>query len=171
MQAPKGPFDIYIYNNTVFVREDLPARFAVVGTADGVLVANNIFYLTGGTEDVHGDQDTMAKWEVRANAMNRDPQRVFFENNLYPRKKIIPKTLKLQDDDPVIGDPEFRNPGGFRPEDYIPENKALIQNKGIKIRELRSSHVDSSFDLEVEVDFFGNPIRGKPDLGAIELPL
>ena len=47
------------------------------------------------------------------------------------------------------------------PEDYIPMNIDIIKDKGINI----------PFKGGVEPldrDFFGNPIIGKPDLGAIE---
>jgi len=40
---PKGPFNSYIYNNTIYTKSDMIAQVAVGISAEGVLLANNIF--------------------------------------------------------------------------------------------------------------------------------
>ena len=51
-----GPYNSYIYNNTVFVNKDIVSKIAVDKNSKGVLVANNIFYFEGETAMVLGDQ-------------------------------------------------------------------------------------------------------------------
>ena len=44
-----GPFDSYIYNNTIYMKEDSRSCFDFATTTDGILIANNIFYILGRT--------------------------------------------------------------------------------------------------------------------------
>lgn len=158
-----GPFNSYVYNNTIFVKEDYDTRFSFAPTTDGLLIANNIFYILGKSVDVKDN-------EVK-NPENKTIQNLVFKNNLFQRTGIIPKSVKIDDVAPLFGNPNFKNPGGLNPEDYIPQNIELIKNKGIFIEKIPGDEIGLDIGLEVERDFFGNPITDRPDLGAIELNL
>ena len=161
-KAPRtGPFNSYIYNNTIFVKEEYDTRFSFAPTTDGLLIANNIFYILGKSVDV--------KDHEVANPNGNSIQNVVFKNNLYQRVGIVPESVSVEDVQALFGDPKFKNPGSFNPEDYVPQNIDLIKDKGIKIEKLPGDDVGIKIGLEVETDFFGNPITGLPDLGAIEL--
>ncbi|MCK4747958.1 MAG: right-handed parallel beta-helix repeat-containing protein, partial [Bacteroidales bacterium] len=152
----KGPFNSYIYNNTIYVKEEIRSGFSFAPTTEGILIANNIFYIPGETVDVSGD-----------NAQSIPS--VVFTNNLYLNADILPGSLPITDSDPLTGDPGFQNAGGFEPSDYVPANNDLISNKGIHIEHIPGDNIGLSIGLEVETDFFGNPIEGNPDMGAIEI--
>jgi hypothetical protein len=159
-----GPYNSYIYNNTIYVKPGSRSCFSIASTTDGLLVANNIFHILGKTEDVIGDQDSRL---IRRGAKAK---RLWVENNLYFSGAILPPSLPFRDSSPVVGDPRFRKPGGTYPENYIPRNAALIKDKGITVQQLEGDDVGLRMGLEVQEDFFGRPITGKPDMGAIELP-
>ena len=75
-RARTGPFNSYFYNNTIFVDEEIVARMALARTAEGVLIANNIFFIRGRSEALSGkryDRDRSGK----------DNGRVVFANNLF----------------------------------------------------------------------------------------
>lgn len=158
-----GPRNSYIYNNTVFIKKDQRTCFSIISNTDGIFIANNIFYILGKTED---NSDRV---NDPATGKPTNPQRVVFENNVYASLDVLPAELTIQDRNPIIGNPGFRNPGGLNPEDYIPTNVELIKDKGIVPVKLPDDPVGLSIGLEVETDFFGNPIKGAPDIGAIEL--
>ena len=82
---------------------------------------------------------------------------------------MLPDSLPFDNLEQIIGDVEFTNPGGLSAEDYIPRNKDLIMDRGISIEKLPGDDKGLSVGLTVQTDFFGNPITGKPDIGAIEL--
>ncbi|MEN8118243.1 MAG: right-handed parallel beta-helix repeat-containing protein [Bacteroidota bacterium] len=158
-----GPYNSYIYNNTVFVKEDIRSCFSFTRTTEGILIANNIFYIMGETADVSGDQDT----QVEDNSLMI--KNAIFKNNLFQKTDILPSSLIIKDTEPLTGDPMFASAGGTAPEDYIPGDVELIKDKGIKIKKLPGDEIGLTIGLEVEADYFGNPITGLPDLGAIEL--
>lgn len=156
-----GPFNSYIYNNTIFVKEEYDTRFSFANTTDGLLIANNIFYVLGKSVDVKDNE--------QKNPNGSTVQNVVFKNNLYQRVGIVRESVSVEDIQPLLGDPMFKNPGGLNPEDYIPQNIELVKNKGIKIENLPGDDVGLKIGLEVEKDFFGNPVLGLPDMGAVEL--
>ena len=161
---PVGPFNSYFYNNTIFVADGIDAKIAVAPTADGVLIANNIFYLKGPSRLVAGDQ-------LRADQRGGGAlKRVYFANNAFVRADNWPSDCALQDVAPLIGDPEFANPGGLRAADYVPRNVALVKERGVRVPHLPGDDVGLRVGLDVSVDFMGNPVVGAPDLGAFELP-
>lgn len=57
-----------------------------------------------------------------------------------------------------------------RPADYLPTNRKLISDAGIEISPLPGDAVGLRIGLKPTSDILGNPIRGLPDPGAIELP-
>ena len=156
-----GPFNSYIYNNTVYVKEDLRSIFSFEHYTEGILIANNIFCLLGGMEDApYGKQPYPPDAKI---------ENAVFMNNLYRRENTLPETIMIHDSKPLIGNPGFANPGGYDPKDYIPGNIELIKDKGIKIEKIPGDSIGLKIGLEVETDFLGNPVTGLPDLGAIEI--
>lgn len=160
----QGPFNSYFYNNTIYVSEDLVAKFAVGPTARGVLIANNIFYIKGRSAAVVGDQNRADSGQAAV------LPNVVFQNNLFLRADNWPGDSALQDQSPLIGDPEFAHGGGLRLADYVPRNASLVRNRGIAIPRLPQDEAGLLSGLQVERDILGEPIVGLPDLGAIELP-
>lgn len=158
-----GPFNSYFYNNTIYLNESITSRVAIDRVADGVLIANNIFYIKGKSKAVKGDQ---YKPENEGKSKLKD---VFFKNNLFLTAKSWPSEQKLQDEAPMFGNPKFFNEGGIKIEDYIPQNTLLIKNKGVKIPQLSNDSLGLIYGLHPPVDILGNPIIGLPDMGAIEL--
>jgi len=125
-------------------------------------VANNIFHLLGPTSTVAGDQKKWTETDSQASG-------VVFQNNVYIHDAVLPVDLAQIDNRPVIGDSMFRSPGGGDPRDYVPTNAKLLKNKGMKIRKNLGDPIGLTIGLEVKEDFFGNPIKGTPDIGAIEM--
>ena len=158
-----GPFNSYIYNNTIYTNESLLSKIAVDKATDGVLVVNNIFHIEGKSEFVLGDQyrpDKLGKGKV---------QNVFFENNLFLNDSYWPKNVLIQPKNSFFGNSKFSNKGGQNIQDYIPKNINLIKNKGIKIHNISNDTIGLFKGLKLEFDILGNKITGLPDLGAIEI--
>lgn len=160
-----GPFNSYIYNNTIYVDSDIVAKIAVTKAAEGVLVANNIFCIKGESRVVLGDQYKPEK-EGDGTIPN-----VIFKNNLFLNKESWPQSVLIQDATPLYGDPGYRNPGGMEISDYMPRNPDLIKNMGIAIPLLPGDSVGLFTGLKVKKDILGKKIKGKPDMGAFEYTL
>ena len=163
-RSPQGPFDSYIYNNTIVVSAGIEPKFAFGPTAEGVLVANNLFVLARPGRRVAGDQ-----W-VKDDVAARPIARAVMAGNLLLRAEDWPAGLGLADGAPVVGDPRFAAPGGDRPEDYVPTAAALVRDRGVVIAPLPGDAVGLKVGLAVATDILGRPIVGAPDIGAIELP-
>lgn len=158
-----GPINSYIYNNTVYVRSNQSTNFSIVSNTDGIFIANNIFHILAGV----GDDSQMVN--DPKTGKHTTPKRAVFENNIYVRESTVPESLLIQDSNPVVGNVEFSNPGGLNAEDYIPSNTELVKDKGIVPMNIPGDPIGLKIGLEVEKDFFGNPIKGLPDMGAIEI--
>jgi len=159
-----GPTNSYFYNNTIYVSADIVAKMAVGPTAEGLLIANNIFHIVGKSQMVQGDQ-------FRPDTGKSDAlKRVVFANNLYLRADNWPAELGLRDQSPRIGNPDFVKAGGGELEDYTPKNAMLVKNRGIRIAPLPGDNVGLVPGLAVGHDILGNPVVDQPDLGAIEVP-
>jgi hypothetical protein len=162
-QTPKGPFNSYFYNNTMYVSKEIAANFAVSKSSSGILIANNIFYIEGEGKLVPGDQ-------YQPEAIGSKPiDNTIFENNLYLSGSNWPKEVLIQDGSPVIGNPQFQNKGGLKIVDYIPDNIDLIKDRGMRITKIPNDSVGLTIGLDVKKDILGNAIKGLPDMGAIEL--
>ncbi|MFT5296851.1 MAG: hypothetical protein ACI9YH_002874 [Colwellia sp.] len=159
----KGPFNSYFYNNTIYVESDFIAKIAVAKTTKGALIANNIFYIKGESQLVKGDQYKPEK------SGESDIENIIFENNLFLKANNWPSDVLIQDQAPIFGDAQFINAGGNSLEDYIPQNTALIKDKGINIMALPFDKIGLTLGLTVSKDILGNKIMGKPDMGAIEM--
>lgn len=158
-----GPKNSYFYNNTMYVKSEIDAKIAIDRISKGVLIANNIFHIEGTAKMVKGDQYNPEKegnWQVSD---------VFFKNNLFLNNSSWPKEAMIQDENPIFGDAQFRNKIGFQPEDFTPKNKTLIQNKGVIIPKISNDSIGIFYGLHLKKDILGNPIKGLPDLGAIEI--
>jgi len=142
-----GPFNSYIYNNTVYVKEGSRSCFCFSSTTDGVLIANNIFY-------IHGKTLFVNNWYELDKQFSKDDLRnIFFINNLYASSNVLPEFLRQFDQNPVYG--------GLR-------DVELIKNKSIEIKKLPGDDVGLLTGFKVDRDYLGQPITGIPDLGAIE---
>ena len=158
-----GPFNSYIYNNTIYVNDSIVSKIAVDKATSGVLVANNIFHIVGKSEHVLGDQ-----YKPDDGGIGEIPN-PFFKNNLFLNESYWPKVTLIQPEKSFYGDSNFENPGGIRALDYVPLNKALIKNKGIEIEKIKNDSIGLFKGLKMNEDILGNSIIGKPDLGAIEI--
>jgi hypothetical protein len=157
-----GPYNSYIYNNTIYMEEHIQPGFNIRYTVDGAIIANNIFYFKNAAEN-----DTKKRTDRENEEMVA--KNVLFDNNLFLNQECFPSDMMAEARNHIFGDPQFRVMGGTSPENYLPLNDSLVKNRGIKIISLSGENDDFAPSLRVEVDFFGNPIEGKPDLGAIEL--
>lgn len=164
--APRtGPFNTYFYNNTIYVGDDIDPKLAVAPTAEGVLVANNIFYFKRPARWVAGDQS-------RPDQSAQKPiERVIFSHNLFLQAGGWPDGSGLASGPVIEGDPQFAGPlGGLHLEDYVPRDAALVKDRGIAIPFLPGDQIGLKAGLAVKTDVLGRAIGGAPDLGAIELP-
>lgn len=158
-----GPFNSYFYNNTIYVKSDIIAKMAVTRTAQGAFLANNIFYIEGESKLVMGDQYKPA---TKGESLIKN---VVFKNNLFLKADNWPADVLIQDEAPVYGDVKFVNCHGSSIEDFIPQNKPLVKNKGIKVTQIPHDEDGLYLGLEVQHDILGNKIKGLPDMGAIEV--
>jgi hypothetical protein len=163
-----GPTNNYLYNNTVYASGGIDGTFSIEDTATGLLVANNIFYLESSSGDATpADQDSYDQSMV---------DHVVWMNNLYRVGGIVPTfvsdlnpSLSFTDSAPVNGNPLFVNKGGWSAADYVPQATALITDQGIVVEALPDDGIGLRVGLPVAKDFFGNPVIGLPDMGAVEL--
>ncbi|HEY1019021.1 MAG TPA: right-handed parallel beta-helix repeat-containing protein [Sediminibacterium sp.] len=158
-----GPYNSYFYNNSIYVGAGIVPKIAVSSSADGVLIANNIFYFETAGITVAGDQK---KKEVDVDGIPN----VVFKNNLFLHPDSWPSDFPFQDIAPITGDPAFTNKGGVQIKDYLPTNQNLIRNKGITIQPIPNDKIGLRRGLTVAKDILGNEVKGQPDMGAIELP-
>ena len=159
----KGPYNSYFYNNTIFVNDAIQAKIAIGNTSEGVLIANNIFYLKGGSITARGDQ---YKPEDATKAVVED---FIFKNNLFLDGNCWPKDAPIQEENALYGDVNFKNINGVSTTDFIPQNKELIKDKGMKIPLIPGDDKGLYIGLNPEYDILGNKIIGLPDVGAIEV--
>lgn len=161
----RGPTNTYFYNNTIFVSAEIVAKMAVAPTAEGVLIANNIFHVTGRSAMVPGDQ-----FRADAKAAAGGVKNVIFENNLFLRAENWPAEVGITDRAPLVGDAGFVRAGSLNPADYTPLNAALVKDRGVRISRLPKDEIGLTIGLEAAHDILGRALTGPPDLGAIELP-
>ena len=77
----------YFYNNTIYVDSTIVSKIAIDNTSNGVLIANNIFYLKGDSKAVMGDQYKPDKLTGEV------VQNLYFKNNLFLNKNNWPKDI------------------------------------------------------------------------------
>ncbi|MCW2119357.1 right-handed parallel beta-helix repeat-containing protein [Flavobacterium sp. 7A] len=161
-KTPVGPFNTYLYNNTIYVKEGIDPEAGFSKTVSGVFIANNIFYLEG-----HATFDERKQFRPESGPIPN----VVFKNNLYLKADNWPDASKVMitDNSPVYGDAQFANKGGLNKEDYVPKNSDLIKNKGIDIELIPADTYGIKGGFKVSTDILGNKISGLPDMGAIEI--
>ncbi len=159
----KPPINTYFYNNTIYVGRGIDARFAIEQGTEGLLIANNIFYIEGDSKIVKDDQSGWVK------TLEKKLDSLVFRNNLYLRAENWPVEIPVQDENPFIGDPGFAAKGGLNIADYLPGNKELVQNKGIKIPFVPGDVFGLVQGLALDKDIAGNPVDEIPDIGALEV--
>jgi hypothetical protein len=93
----------------------------------------------------------------------------FFKNNLFLHQQSWPAEAPIQDSQPSFGDVKFANARGMAIEDFRPQNKLLVKDMGLVVTQLVNDDKGLFLGLGVTHDILGQPIVGKPDLGAIEL--
>ncbi|MFR9566848.1 MAG: hypothetical protein SNH13_06295 [Rikenellaceae bacterium] len=192
----QGPYQSYIYNNTIVLDEKMnaagytnPMKFEIATTTVGLVVANNIFWVpermtttssthtaSGGTYENAFDFKISASGTVRAmttaeiNAMD-----LVIDNNLFEvyNANYASGYLSLPEnywcDGDLNGDPGFKNVSGTDAEDMIPTNSSVI-NSGIAIEQLSTDSYGLEYGdgngLNMTKDFFGNTIT-TPIVGAV----
>jgi len=157
-----GPFNSYFYNNTIYVDATLDARVAIAATAEGMLVANNIFYVLGDSVALSGEHYKQGPQDYAAD-------RTVFQNNLFLRPENWPAESGISDSAPVIGDPGFLLSDDVKIADLRPRNTALVADRGMIIEPLPGDQIGLPGGMSVERDILGNAIVGRPDIGAIEV--
>ncbi|MCG9972548.1 right-handed parallel beta-helix repeat-containing protein [Christiangramia crocea] len=159
----KGPFNTYFYNNTIYLKKGIEAKIAIDKASNGILIANNIFYIEGPSSLVKGDQ---YRPEKTGGKFTGD---IIFKRNLFLKPENWPSEIQIRDTQPIYGTPAFKNKNGENIEDFVPTNTALIRNKGISIPKLLNDPDGLKYGMKVKVDILGNEIKSQPDLGAIEI--
>lgn len=151
----RGPYNSYIYNNTIYVDSTMSAGYFFQQSIEGVLIANNIFNIVGSCQSHSRTPGKVDQGDV------------MIRNNLFCRQDNWPVEETIKDTNPLYGEARFVNPGGLNIVDYIPTNRKLIRKKGIRIEKLAGDDIGVKIGLEVSADILGNPVGTIPDLGAI----
>lgn len=156
-----GPYNSYIYNNTIYVHTNITSTFSLQEWSEGVVIANNIFHVDGDTVNITGDfADDYTQEMIDG---------FFWTNNLYSRAGIIPPGFPFEEVDQSVGDPMFANTGGSNDVDYIPDSGIYVADQGVVVTNLPGDSIGIVGGLIVTEDYFGNPITGLPDMGAVEM--
>jgi hypothetical protein len=162
----RGPFNTYIYNNTIYVRSDITSHFRIHGSAKGALIANNIFHLEGPVSDRISGWRTASGWTQRYTQETIDS--IVFENNYYNTAGSLPDHLPFAQNTPIIGGITFVGAGGLEAEDYRVLNADTIADKGIFLQPIEGDSIGIAGGLAMAEDYMGTPVLGSPDLGALE---
>lgn len=157
-----APVNNYIYNNTIYV--DHVAQVAAHQDTDGAVIANNIFYFKQGSYYLP---------EKRYQLINgkNTTKNFTMTNNLFLKAKDWPDVGVMENNNPILGDPKFKNAGGDTINDYQPTNGDLVANKGIAILPVLNTNGlqgnSRSGGLTVTEDILGNTLDGNIHIGAI----
>ncbi len=157
----EGPYNSYVYNNTIFVKEEQLCSFSIEQTTWGAMVANNIFFVEGDSED----ESPLWRGAYPAGM----PESIVWINNLYQKGRIFPETWIFTEGNPLYGNPNLANPGGLSDSDYIPSTGAFVEGRGIVVSNIPGDAIGLLNGLAVSEDYFGNAILGLPDIGAVEV--
>lgn len=101
--------------------------------------------------------------------MQSNSGNLVFTNNPFFKRSNWPEAANIQPVNSIFGDAKFYAPGSFDFVGYIPQEKALVQNKGIDIHLLPGDSIGLKIGLLPGKDILGINIVGKPDIGAIEV--
>ncbi|VGO22685.1 right-handed parallel beta-helix repeat-containing protein [Pontiella sulfatireligans] len=160
-ENPEGPFDSYVYNNTIYVGRDVQdSTFSVESKSRGALFANNIVYTENDIFYNREESETSKLDDAQ------EDQLIYFRNNMF-RKKYDWMSNPFTVPFPVIANPRFANAGGQEISDYIPQNKAAC-SKGIRIQKLPDDEQGLIGGFDVEYDILGMKVdSSRPLIGAI----
>ncbi|WNC69133.1 Ig-like domain-containing protein [Thalassotalea nanhaiensis] len=150
----------YIYNNTVYVKDDQLAQFAFHNETDGLIVANNLFIIEGESHYITQDIYNLVDGE-------NPTQDILVSNNVFLDAADWPTESLAVSTNPVIGDPQFANKGGFSITDYTPGNIDLVAYKGIEINAIDDDPIGLVPGFILATDILGNSINGNQHIGAI----
>ena len=157
----EGPYYTYIYNNTIYTHLGISPNFQIEDTAENALIANNALYLRE-NPTYNSNGPNLYNSSAQNNNLN-------YSNNLTWRDwRFDTLGNYFNTFNRYSGNPQFVNLNGFSAVDYIPQNSNRIVDQSINISPLDGDTILSTSDLTVTEDFFGNPIIGQPDIGAIE---
>ncbi|OHX64682.1 right-handed parallel beta-helix repeat-containing protein [Flammeovirga pacifica] len=159
----KGPFNSYIYNNTIYVKKGITSKIAVDNVANGILVMNNIFHFEEEAILVLGDQYTPDK------GGDGRIDDVLFKNNIFYQKSNWPSEVLIQPKASFIVDVDFKDKNSDHIADFTPKNIQAIKNKGIPIPRIESDSIGIVYGLKIEKDIQGNKVSNRPSIGAIEV--
>lgn len=157
----EGPYYTYIYNNTIYTHSGISPNFQIENTAENALIANNALYLRE-NPTYNSNGPNLYDSSAQNNNLN-------YSNNLTWRDwRFNGLGDYFNGYDRNNGNPQYVNENGLSPGDYIPQNNNKIVDQSINISPLAGDTILTASDLSVTEDFFGNPIIGQPDIGAIE---
>ena len=158
-----GPFNSYIYNNTIYTKAAIISKIAVDNVSRGILVANNIFHIEGDSKLVLGDQYRPDEGGTAT------IENITFTHNIFLKDDYWPEEVLIQPTNSISGDVLFLNKGGGNVIDYTPTDVELVKNKGIHIPKIEGDEKGLYLGFPLREDILGNTIIGVPDIGAIEL--
>lgn len=160
---PCGQPDAHIYNNTFYVAEGVD--FIRTNMAGGAMVVeNNIIYYSG-------DSAKEENWFKDTNTTATS-----YDNNLYYNYSNTPSN----DTNPIVADPLFENAGNgptapktgitagaISGDEYIVYDRDAFD--GYKVSDDSPAvNAGKAISNNGGIDFFGNEVKGKPDIGAYE---
>ncbi|TRX63981.1 carbohydrate binding domain-containing protein [Carboxylicivirga sp. M1479] len=148
----------YFYNNTIYV--DKLIEPCIYFDAKKVFVYNNIFQAL--------NYGSIGKRAVITNYTKYD---IDISNNLFDG--AVTQLLKVFDSNMVSGDPGFKNPGGYLPDDYSITKSCNAIGNGLSFVEphfpMAGKGIFKDIPSNPIVDIFGNPIdiqNIRPNIGA-----
>jgi len=156
-----APKNNYLYNNTIYVKPEQTAQFAIHNETNGLLIANNIFAIEGGSKVVMGDkyrekQDGTVGYKDLMITNN-----VFLDSNTWPEEMFV------TDSNPTYEQITFANKAGETIADYEITSDHSILSGGIGITRLPNDSYGLTGGLQVEKDIVGNTIDNHAHIGAI----
>lgn len=161
--SPKsGPFNSYIYNNTVYVDASITSRYDIEHSAKGAYFANNLICIEGAVED-DTDETSVWPWFGEAHAD------IYFVNNRFVSNSVPnDRAWDHFTDNSVITSPEFLDYHGLVPEAYINFNKSEILNTGSSNILIPGDTIGVVGGVVPVYDANGNKISQDLDIGAYE---
>ena len=152
----RGPYDIYIYNNTIYNDKNHIARISITPKVRGLLIQNNIFLVNGKTKGWHQ--------LLRPAHCN-----VYFQHNLINHPGIVPHALITKALGNLVGNPVCTHPGGLKITDYIPTNTSLVRTAAASIQKLPGDSLGILGGFDPQHDILGRKIVEPANVGAIQI--
>ena len=161
--TPKsGPFNSYIYNNTIYVDASITSRYDIEHSAKGAYFANNLICVEGATVD-DTDETTVWPWFGEKHAD------IYFTHNRFVTNTVPnERAWDFFTDNSIVTVPEFLNYHGVLPEDYISLSKTEILNQGTSNIVIPGDTIGVVGGLRPMFDANGNEILQEFDIGAYE---